>query len=43
VAEDVLDEKVSLEAARTEYGVVIDPLTRTVDAGATAALRTEMR
>ena len=27
VAEDVADEKVSLEAARSEYGVVIDPAT----------------
>jgi N-methylhydantoinase B len=43
VAEDVADEKVSLEAARTEYGVVIDPSTLTVDTAATSALRAELR
>jgi N-methylhydantoinase B len=39
VAEDVADEKVSLEAARSEYGVVLDPITFQVDVDATAALR----
>ena len=39
VAEDVADEKVSLAAARSEYGVVIDPATLQVDEAATAALR----
>jgi N-methylhydantoinase B len=43
VAEDVDDEKVTVEHARTEYGVVIDPLTGDVDASATAALRAQMR
>ena len=43
VAEDVADEKVSLEAARTEYGVVLDPVTFAVDAEATAALRARLR
>jgi N-methylhydantoinase B len=43
VAEDVADEKVSLEAARTEYGVVLDPATFAVDAAATAALREQLR
>jgi N-methylhydantoinase B len=39
VAEDVADEKVSVAAARSAYGVVIDPETRMVDVQATAALR----
>jgi N-methylhydantoinase B len=43
VAEDVADEKVSLEAARAEYGVVLDPVTFAVDTEATAALRAELR
>jgi N-methylhydantoinase B len=43
VAEDVADEKVSIEHARTEYGVVIDPVTAQVDLPATDALRIEMR
>jgi N-methylhydantoinase B len=42
VAEDVADEKVSVEAARAEYGVVIDPITFAVDAEATAALRASL-
>lgn len=42
VAEDVADEKVSIGAARTEYGVVIDAATLAVDVTATAALRQEM-
>ena len=39
VLEDVLDEKVSIEAARNSYGVVIDPATMTIDKEATAAQR----
>jgi len=39
VLEDVLDEKVTLEFARREYGVVIDPTTMTVDVDATHELR----
>lgn len=39
VLEDVLDEYVSLEAAREHYGVVIDPETMKVDEAATARLR----
>jgi N-methylhydantoinase B len=39
VAEDVRENKLSVETARTDYGVVIDPVTMTVDAAATAALR----
>ncbi|GGB94080.1 N-methylhydantoinase [Novosphingobium endophyticum] len=46
VKEDVLDEYVSLEAARTKYGVVLtgslDDYTLEVDRGATEALRIEM-
>jgi N-methylhydantoinase B len=42
VAEDVADEKVSVAAARSEYGVVIDPHTLQVNAEATTALRREM-
>ena len=43
VLEDVLDEKVSFEAARRDYGVVIDPVALTVDAGATERLREAAR
>jgi N-methylhydantoinase B len=43
VAEDVADEKVSVEAARSEYGVVVDPATFQVDPEATAALRSRIR
>ncbi|RJL12330.1 hydantoinase B/oxoprolinase family protein [Paracoccus siganidrum] len=39
VLEDVLDEYVSIDAAKALYGVVIDPATLTVDEAATAALR----
>jgi hypothetical protein len=39
VAEDVRDEKISLEFARREHGVVIDPVTLAVDAEATQAAR----
>jgi N-methylhydantoinase B len=39
VRQDVVCGYVSLESARTQYGVVLDPLTLEVDAPATAALR----
>jgi N-methylhydantoinase B len=39
VLADVLDDYVSIEAARESYGVVIDPSTMTVDVTATAAQR----
>ncbi len=39
VLDDVLDEYVSLEAAKELYGVVIDPDTLTLDTEATRALR----
>ena len=39
VLADVLEEKVGIAAARDDYGVVIDPLTMTVDARATDQLR----
>ena len=39
VREDVLDEYVSLEGARRDYGVVLDPQTLEVDWEATAAAR----
>jgi N-methylhydantoinase B len=39
VLEDVREDKLSLENARAEYGVVIDPLTMAVDAAATSGLR----
>lgn len=39
VLEDVLDEYVSIQAARDHYGVVIDPASMTVDEAATARLR----
>lgn len=42
VLEDVLDEFVSLESAREQYGVVIDPETWKVDELATQRLRLEM-
>ena len=43
VLDDVLDELVSIELARDTYGVVIDPATRRLDAGATDRLRAEKR
>jgi N-methylhydantoinase B len=43
VLEDVLDEYVSLENARSQYGVVIDPGPMTVDLNGTQALREKMR
>ena len=39
VCQDVLDEYISIDAARNEYGVVIDPETVTVDLGAKTLLR----
>lgn len=39
VVEDVLDEYISIDAARDIYGVVIDPATMTVDQVATSSLR----
>jgi N-methylhydantoinase B len=39
VAEDVRDEKISVEYARREHGVVIDPATLTVDEAATRDAR----
>lgn len=43
VLEDVLDGYVSLEKARSDYGVVIDPDKRAIASDATAQLRTELR
>ena len=42
VREDVLDDLVSVEAARRDYGVVLDPATLAVDAAATADLRANL-
>jgi N-methylhydantoinase B len=39
VADDVRDEKISLEFARREHGVVVDPVTLAVDSAATRAAR----
>ena len=39
VLEDVIDEYISIDAAKQLYGVVIDPSTLKVDEAATAALR----
>ena len=43
VLQDVMDEKISLAAARDAYGVVIDPQTRQTDRTATERLRAAMR
>ena len=43
VLQDVLDGLVSVEGARRDYGVVIDPQTLTVDMAATEKLRAQMR
>ena len=40
---DVLDELVSIASARDDYGVVIDPTTKALDAKATATLRASLR
>ena len=42
VLDDVLDEYISLESARENYGVVIDEAEMSVDENATVALRGEM-
>ncbi len=39
VLHDLADEFVTVEQAREQYGVAIDPVTMTVDAGVTARLR----
>ena len=43
VVNDVLNEKVSVEGARVEYGVVIDPKMLQVDEAATTKLRAKSR
>ncbi|MGE0651493.1 MAG: hydantoinase B/oxoprolinase family protein [Alphaproteobacteria bacterium] len=43
VREDVLDELVSIESARDDYGVVLDSATIALDMDATKALRARMR
>lgn len=43
VLEDVLDDFISIEAAREQYGVMIDPKTLQVDLAATERLRAVMR
>ena len=42
VLDDVIQERVSIDAARDHYGVVIDTQTFEIDAEATAALRQKM-
>jgi N-methylhydantoinase B len=42
VASDVMNEYVSIEAARSQYGVVIKPETFAVDEAATARLRADL-
>lgn len=42
VLDDVLDEYISIDAARHDYGVVVDPETLSLDEAATAALREQM-
>lgn len=43
VREDVLDEYVSIEGARRDYGVVVDPATLELDEDGTRALRERLR
>lgn len=43
VLEDVLDEYVSIESARRDYGVVINPASMELDLGATESLRKAMK
>jgi N-methylhydantoinase B/oxoprolinase/acetone carboxylase alpha subunit len=43
VCEDVLEGYVSIEGAKRDYGVVIDPKTKEVDGAATEQLREEMK
>jgi N-methylhydantoinase B len=40
---DVVEELITLAAARDDYGVVIDPASMAVDEAATTALRAQMR
>jgi N-methylhydantoinase B len=42
VLEEVLDEKFTVEYVKVEYGVVIDPISRTLDSEATEVLRRRM-
>jgi N-methylhydantoinase B/oxoprolinase/acetone carboxylase alpha subunit len=42
VLRDVREDYVSVDGARREYGVVVDPATMTVDDAATAAARAAM-
>jgi N-methylhydantoinase B len=43
VLDDVLDELITIKAAKDQYGVVIDPKTMQVDAKATKARRARMK
>ena len=43
VLEDVLDEYVSVEAAREHYGVVVDPSTMTVNDKETRSMRESIK
>ena len=43
VLRDYLDSRISLESARADYGVVIDPAAKSVDISATESLREEVR
>jgi N-methylhydantoinase B len=43
VVEDVRDGKVTVQGARSDYGVAVDPDTFAVDEAETARLRTAMR
>ncbi|MCZ6632766.1 MAG: hydantoinase B/oxoprolinase family protein, partial [bacterium] len=43
VLEDVRNEKISLESARRDFGVAIDPKTLTLDIGATQTLRAKKK
>ena len=42
VADDVEQEKLSVDYVRREYGVVVDPKTSALDVSATEKLRAEM-
>lgn len=43
VLENVLDEKITAEYAYREYGVIIDPITKTIDSVGTATLRRSLK
>jgi N-methylhydantoinase B len=43
VLEDVVNEKMSIEAAREEYGIVVDPEARTINEEATRECRENLR